>query len=67
VGTPTHAKVEKEAGEVSASPSPPHAVDAAVRALKGKGKEKATESEEKSWIKGTSKGGNMSLMTIEKR
>jgi hypothetical protein len=58
-------KEEREAGEVT--PSPPGSVSGKE---KGKGTEKAVvprSQSSASWVKGTSKGGNMSLMTVEKR
>jgi hypothetical protein len=50
---------EREEGEVSpGSSSPPS---------KGKGKEDRPQAVEENWVKKTSKGGNMSLMTVQKR
>ncbi|RSH91402.1 hypothetical protein EHS25_009701 [Saitozyma podzolica] len=60
----TAGKEEREAGEVT--PSPPGSVSGQG---KGKEKEKAAVPRSQpsaSWVKGTSKGGNMSLMTVEK-
>jgi hypothetical protein len=34
---------------------------------KGKAKETAEELDKEDWVKKTSKGGNMSLMTVKKR
>jgi hypothetical protein len=59
--TPIVSSSAKEDGEVS--PEPPGAESSGTS--KGKGKEVSPEKE--SWVKMTSKGGNMSLMTVQKR
>lgn len=62
--TPVVASTSREDGEVS--PEPPAASSSVV--INGKGKEKqVTPVEKESWVKKTSKGGNMSLMTVQKR
>jgi hypothetical protein len=61
--TPVVTSSAKEDGEVS--PEPPAASSSVSN---GKGKEKEQIPVEKeSWVKMTSKGGNMSLMTVQKR
>lgn len=49
----------REEGEVS--PEPP------TVSIKGKEKADTTPAEVENWVKKTSKGGNMSLMTVQKR
>lgn len=56
--TSSQSEKEKEDGEVSPGPSSPS---------KGKGKEEKPQAVEENWVKQTSKGGNMSLMTVQKR
>jgi hypothetical protein len=59
--TPVVKDTTKEEGEVSPEPEPAESSSA----VKGKGREVSPEKE--SWVKKTSKGGNMSLMTVQKR
>jgi hypothetical protein len=59
--TPVPKDTGKEDGEVS----PEESEAEGSGAMKGKGKEVSPEKE--SWVKKTSKGGNMSLMTVQKR
>lgn len=59
--TPAIKDTGREDGEVS----PEESEAEGSGAIKGKGKEVSPEKE--SWVKKTSKGGNMSLMTVQKR
>jgi len=59
--TPVAQDIGREDGEVT----PEESEAEGSGAIKGKGKEVSPEKE--SWVKKTSKGGNMSLMTVEKR
>jgi len=60
--TPVTKDSAKEDGEVSPEPEGDAESSSTV---KGKGKEVSPDKE--SWVKKTSKGGNMSLMTVQKR
>ena len=59
--TPVINDAAREDGEVS----PEESEAEGSGAITGKGKEVSPEKE--SWVKKTSKGGNMSLMTVQKR
>ena len=54
-----HKEKEKEDGELSSGSSSP--------TKKGKEKAAPVQAVEENWVKKTSKGGNMSLMTVHKR
>jgi hypothetical protein len=57
--------VPKDTGREDGEVSPEESEAEGSGAIKGKGKEASPEKE--SWVKKTSKGGNMSLMTVQKR
>lgn len=57
--------VVKDTGREDGEVSPEESEAEGSGAIKGKGKEVSPEKE--SWVKKTSKGGNMSLMTVQKR
>jgi hypothetical protein len=62
---PAATSIIKDAAREDGEVSPEGSEAEGSGTIKGKGKEVSPEKE--SWVKKTSKGGNMSLMTVEKR